>query len=35
MHYPHYNTIGGFEYGEIRQGDWKLIVLYEDLHVEL
>ncbi len=34
-HYPHYNPIGGFPYGAIRQGDWKLIEFYEDMHVEL
>jgi arylsulfatase A len=34
-HYPHYNPIGGFPYGAIRQGDWKLIEFYEDNHTEL
>ncbi len=34
-HYPHYNPIGGYPYGAIRQGDWKLIEFYEDMHVEL
>ena len=34
-HYPHYNPIGGFPYGAIRQGDWKLIEFYEDGHTEL
>lgn len=34
-HYPHYNPIGGFPYGAIREGDWKLIEFYEDEHVEL
>ncbi len=34
-HYPHYNPIGGYPYGAVRQGDWKLIEVYEDMHVEL
>ncbi len=34
-HYPHYNPIGGYPYGAIREGDWKLIEFYEDEHVEL
>jgi arylsulfatase A-like enzyme len=34
-HYPHYNPIGGFPYGAVRRGDWKLIEFYEDMHVEL
>jgi arylsulfatase A len=34
-HYPHYNPIGGYPYGAIRQGPWKLIEFYEDMHVEL
>ncbi len=34
-HYPHYNPIGGYPYGAIRQGNWKLIEFYEDMHVEL
>ncbi len=34
-HYPHYNPIGGYPYGAIRQGAWKLIEFYEDMHVEL
>ncbi|MFH1266546.1 MAG: sulfatase [Planctomycetota bacterium] len=34
-HYPHYNPIGGYPYGAIRRGDWKLIEVYEDMHVEL
>ena len=34
-HYPHYNPIGGYPYGAIRDGDWKLIEFYEDNHVEL
>ena len=34
-HYPHYNPIGGFPYGAVRQGDWKLIEFYEDGHTEL
>jgi len=34
-HYPHYNPIGGYPYGAMRQGDWKLIEFYEDAHVEL
>jgi arylsulfatase A-like enzyme len=34
-HYPHYNPIGGYPYGAVRRGDWKLIEFYEDMHVEL
>ncbi len=34
-HYPHYNPIGGYPYGAIREGEWKLIEFYEDKHVEL
>jgi len=34
-HYPHYNPIGGYPYGAIREGDWKLIEVYGDMHVEL
>jgi len=34
-HYPHYNPIGGYPYGAVRQGPWKLIEFYEDMHVEL
>ena len=34
-HYPHYNPIGGYPYGAIRAGDWKLIEFCEDTHVEL
>lgn len=34
-HYPHYNGIGGYPYGAIRRGEWKLIEFYEDMHVEL
>lgn len=34
-HYPHYNPIGGYPYGAVRQGPWKLIEFYEDKHVEL
>ncbi len=34
-HYPHYNLIGGYPYGAVRRGDWKLIEFYEDMHVEL
>jgi arylsulfatase A len=34
-HYPHYNPIGGYPYGAVRQGEWKLIEFYEGMHVEL
>ncbi|MGE0757146.1 MAG: sulfatase [Pirellulaceae bacterium] len=37
-HYPHYQLYqrgGTTPYGAIRQGDWKLIEVYDDMHVEL
>ncbi len=37
-HYPHYQLYqqqGTTPYGAIRAGDWKLIELYDDMHVEL
>lgn len=34
-HYPHYHALGATPHGAVRQGDWKLIEFYEDMHVEL
>jgi len=34
-HYPHYGNQGGSPGGAVRLGDYKLIELYEDNHVEL
>jgi arylsulfatase A-like enzyme len=34
-HYPHYSNQGGFPYGAVRLGDFKLIEWYEDMRVEL
>ena len=34
-HYPHYNPIGGYPYGAVREGDWNLIEVYGDMHIEL
>ena len=34
-HYPHYGNQGGSPGSAIRQGPWKLIVFYEDDHMEL
>ena len=34
-HYPHYHPGGATPYGAIREGDWKLIEVFEDQHVEL
>jgi len=34
-HYPHYGNQGGKPGGAIRQGNWKLIEFYEDMHLEL
>lgn len=34
-HYPHYGNQGGKPASAIREGDWKLIEFFEDLHVEL
>lgn len=34
-HYPHYHAEGGTPYSAIRQGDWKLIFLYETGKKEL
>ncbi len=34
-HYPHYSDQGGRPSGAIREGDWKLIEFFEDMHVEL
>lgn len=34
-HYPHYSDQGGKPAGAIREGDWKLIEFFEDMHVEL
>jgi arylsulfatase A len=34
-HYPHYSNQGGIPSGAIREGDWKLIELYEDGRLEL
>jgi arylsulfatase A-like enzyme len=34
-HYPHYSNQGGSPGGAVRSGDYKLIDMYEDRHVEL
>jgi len=34
-HYPHYHPGGATPYGAIRQGDFRLVEFYEDMHVEL
>ena len=34
-HYPHYSNQGGSPACSMREGDWKLIQFFEDLHVEL
>ncbi len=34
-HYPHYGNQGGSPGSAIRDGKWKLIRFYEDMHVEL
>lgn len=34
-HYPHYGNQGGEPSSTIRQGKWKLIYYWEDLHAEL
>ncbi len=34
-HYPHYHPGGATPYSAIREGDWKLIEVFEDSHVEL
>src|SRR5690606_38697377 len=37
-HYPHYQLYrqgGTTPYGAIRAGDWKLIEMFDDMHVEL
>lgn len=34
-HYPHYSDQGGTPSGAVREGDWKLIEFFEDMHVEL
>jgi arylsulfatase A-like enzyme len=34
-HYPHYSDQGGRPAGAIREGDWKLIEFFEDMHIEL
>ncbi len=34
-HYPHYHPGSATPYSAIREGDWKLIDVYEDHHVEL
>jgi arylsulfatase A-like enzyme len=34
-HYPHYGNQGGSPGSVIREGDYKLILFYEDQHVEL
>jgi arylsulfatase A-like enzyme len=34
-HYPHYADQGGAPYGAVRDGDWKLIIWYEDDSKEL
>jgi arylsulfatase A len=34
-HYPHYSDQGGTPSGAIIEGDWKLIVFFEDDHVEI
>jgi arylsulfatase A-like enzyme len=34
-HYPHYSNQLGRPAGAVRQGDWKLVELYEDSRLEL
>jgi len=34
-HYPHYGNQGGTPTSSIRNGDWKLIEFFEDMHIEL
>jgi arylsulfatase A-like enzyme len=34
-HYPHYANQGFHPGGAVRQGDWKLIQYYEEMHVDL
>ena len=34
-HYPHYGNQGGSPTAAVREGDWKLIEVYEDGHLEL
>jgi arylsulfatase A-like enzyme len=34
-HYPHYHPGGATPYGAVRARDWKLVEVYEDMHVEL
>jgi arylsulfatase A-like enzyme len=34
-HYPHYHPGGATPYGAVRAGRWRLIEVYEDMHVEL
>ena len=34
-HYPHYSDQGGRPSGAVRLGDWKLIEVFEDGHLEL
>jgi arylsulfatase A-like enzyme len=34
-HYPHYGNQGGCPASAIREGDWKLIEFFEDMHIEL
>lgn len=34
-HYPHYHPGGATPYSAIRDGDWKLIQFFEDLHTEV
>jgi arylsulfatase A-like enzyme len=34
-HYPHYHPGGATPYGAIRSGSWKLIEVFEDMHLEL
>lgn len=34
-HYPHYGNQGGSPASAIREGDWKLIEFFEDMHTEL
>ena len=34
-HYPHYHPGGATPYSAVREGDWKLIQFFEDMHTEL
>ena len=34
-HYPHYHSLGGNPYSAIREGDWRLVELYQEQRVEL